>query len=79
MFDTFKKRVFFEQVKWKVQFIYLTACIYWQKCIHEVKLKIEDAVNRQFTMMHRDIEFNWIDDMIIVIELNRKISVGSHP
>ncbi len=72
MFDTFKKRVFFEQVKWKVQFIYLTACIYWQNCIHEVKLKIKDAVNR-------DIELNWIEDMIIVIELNRKISVGSHP
>ncbi len=33
MFDTFKKRVFFEQVKWKVQLIYLTACIYWQNCI----------------------------------------------
>ncbi len=25
LFDTFKKRVFFEQVKLKVQFIYLTA------------------------------------------------------
>ncbi len=34
MFDTFKKRVFFEQVKWKVQLIYQTDCIYWQNCIH---------------------------------------------
>ncbi len=41
--------------------------------------KIEDAVHRQFTVMHRDIELNRIDDMIIVIEPNRKISVGSHP
>lgn len=24
-------------VKWKVQFISLTACIYWQNCIHEKK------------------------------------------
>ncbi len=29
--------------------------------------------------MHRDIELNRIDDMIIVIEPNCKISVGSHP
>ncbi len=29
--------------------------------------------------MHRDIELNRIDDMTIVIEPNRKISVGSHP
>ncbi len=41
--------------------------------------KIEDAVHRQFTVMHRDIELNRIDDMIIVIKLNHKISVGSHP
>ncbi len=28
LFDKFKKCVFFEQVKLKVQFIYLAACIY---------------------------------------------------
>ncbi len=67
MFDTFNKRVFFEQVKLKVQFIYLTACIYWPNCIHEMS-KNEDAVHRQFTVMHRDIELNRIDDMIIIIE-----------
>ncbi len=31
------------------------------------------------TVMHRDIELNRIDDMIIVIETNRKSSIGSHP
>ncbi len=36
-------------------------------------------MHRQFTVMHRDIELNRIDDMIIVIEPNCKISVGSHP
>ncbi len=36
-------------------------------------------MHRQFTVMHREIELNQIDDMIIVIEPNRKISVGSHP
>ncbi len=42
--------------------------------------KIEDAVQLlQFTVMHRDIELNQIDDMIIVIEPNHKINVGSHP
>ncbi len=29
--------------------------------------------------MHRDIELNRIDDMIIVIEPNRMTSIGSHP
>ncbi len=38
----------------------------------EVKLKIEDAV-------HRDIELNRIEDMIIITEPNHKIGVGSHP
>ncbi len=33
----------------------------------------------QHYVMYRDIELNRIDDMIIVIEPNRKISVGSHP
>ncbi len=65
LFDTFKKCVLFEQVKLKVQFIYLTACM-CQNCIHEVKFKIEDAVHRQFS----DIKLNRIDDMVIVIEPN---------
>ncbi len=33
-----------------------------------MRSKIEDAVHRQFTVMHRDIKLNRIDDMIIVIE-----------
>ncbi len=33
----------------------------------------------QCKTIHRDIELNQIDDMIIVIKMNRKISVGSHP
>ncbi len=41
--------------------------------------KIENSGCSAFTVMHRDIELNRIDDMIIVIEPNRKISVGSHP
>ncbi len=36
-------------------------------------------MHRQFIVKHRDIELNRIDDMIIVIKPNRKISVGSHP
>ncbi len=42
-------------------------------------MEIEDAVHCQFTVMHCNIELNRIDDMIILIEPNRKISVGSHP
>ncbi len=36
-------------------------------------------MHRQFTVMHRDIELNRIDDMIIVIKPNRKISVQCFP
>ncbi len=28
--------------------------------------KIEDAVHRQLTVMHRDIELNLIDDIIVI-------------
>ncbi len=55
--------------------LYLLTKLYTCK----VNLKIEDAVNRQFNVMHRDIKLNRIDEMIIVIEPDRKISVGSHP
>ncbi len=61
--------------------VIISDCLYLLTKLYtcEVKLKIEDAVHRQFTVMHHDIELNRIDDMIIVIEPNRKISVGSHP
>ncbi len=54
--------------------VHISDCLYLLTKLYtcEVKLKIEDAV-------HRDIELNRIDDMIIVIEPNCKISVGSHP
>ncbi len=60
MFDTFKKRVFFKQVKLKVQFIYIDCLFLLTKLYtYEVKLKIEDAVHRQSpSIMHRDIELN---------------------
>ncbi len=41
-----------------------------------VRVRVCDTVHRQFTVMHRDIELNRIDDKIIVI---KQISVGSHP
>ncbi len=61
--------------------VHISDCLYLLTKLYtwEVKLKIENAVHRQFTVMHRDIESNWIDDMIILIEPNRKISVGSQP
>ncbi len=40
--------------------------------------KIENW-GRSALSIHRDMELNRIDDMIIVIKPNRKISVGSHP
>ncbi len=59
----------------------MSDCLYLLTKLYtcEVKLKIEDAVHHQFTMMRRDIELNRIDDMIIEIDPNLKISVGSHP
>ncbi len=38
--------------------------------------KIENGCSA--SPMHRDIELNQIDDMIIIIKPNRETSVGSH-
>ncbi len=50
--------------------VHISDCLYLLTKLYtcQVKLKIEDVVHRQFTVIHRDIELNLIDDMIIVIE-----------
>ncbi len=63
--------------------VHISDCLYVLTKLYtfEVKLQNEDTVHRQFTVRHRDIELNQIDDMLMVIEPNHKISVGSqsHP